>query len=678
MYPERAKASPQLTGATMSNSISRISGAAAIVVLLCASLQAQSAQSASPSLPDSHQVLAFLNQTIDWFRHLSVEEQLADQPTDVLFMYNDRQTADQVLVLAFDFARADAQLLSSEGSSAAGSSPDSNPSQYQNLAQLASKAADAVTEKQQQLDALKQKLPATQGRARVALQYQIDTVQSDLDLAQTRSDTLSGLLQFISSTDGTGKVAGGGLLSQINELEQSVPEARSESPANSSAKTPPAPNPSSSPFAMPVSNRAQPSGILGLTSDVLALRRKIRTLDDSSNMANALYHSSRTLIAPLGATLNQAMRQSDDLSNQAASTDPATMAQRKQQVDALEAQFKGISAAVIPLAKQGILLNRYQASLTSWRNALLSQRRDEVRTLLVRLAMLGAVLLIATAIFEVWRRVTFHYVHELHRRNQFLLLRRIVMIITFAVILALGFSTDLGSLTTFAGLLAAGLAVCLQSVILSALGYFVLLGKYSIRVGDRIQISGVTGNVVDIDLMRISLMELGESGTGSDLVPTGRTVEFPNAIVFQPTSGLFKQIPGANFLWHEVTLTLAADGDYHTAQKRMMDAVNAVFDGYRDKLEFQHQRMERMLNLPVEMPRPQNRLRFTQTGLEVVIRYPVTSEKAAEIDERITRALLDVMDQEPHVKSVGSPAPSMPPPPPPGQSGGAQPNSAPR
>jgi hypothetical protein len=63
------------------------------------------------------------------------------------------------------------------------------------------------------------------------------------------------------------------------------------------------------------------------------------------------------------------------------------------------------------------------------------------------------------------------------------------------------------------------------------------------------------------------------------------------------------------------------------------------------------------------MPRPQNRLRFTQTVLEVVIRYPVTSEKAAEIDDRVTRALLDVMGGEPRVKSVGSPAPSMPSPP---------------
>jgi len=242
------------------------------------------------------------------------------------------------------------------------------------------------------------------------------------------------------------------------------------------------------------------------------------------------------------------------------------------------------------------------------------------------------------------------------RRHQFLLVRRIVMFFVFAIIIAFSFSTDLGSLTTFAGLILAGLAVSLQNVIQSAVGYFVLLGKYGVRVGDRIQIAGTTGNVVDVDLMRLSLMELGDSGTGIDGMPTGRTVEFPNAIVFQPTAGFFKQIPGTNFSWHEVTLTLATDSDYGVLEKRILKAVDAVFATYRDNLEQQYRSMERTLNLPIEMPHPQGRLRFTQSALEMIIRYPVTSEHTAEIDDQITRALLDVMKSEPKVKAVGSPA----------------------
>ncbi len=280
----------------------------------------------------------------------------------------------------------------------------------------------------------------------------------------------------------------------------------------------------------------------------------------------------------------------------------------------------------------------------------------------MRLGTLALALLITFALFEVVRRLIYHYIHDLRRRNLVLLLRKIAMFVAFATVIAISFSTDLHSFSTFAGLLAAGIAVCLQNVILSAVGYFVLLGKYGIRAGDRIEISGVTGNVVDIDLMRLSLMELGTSGSSGDLVPTGRTVEFPNAIVFQPTAGLFKQIPGANFLWHEVTLTLSGDSDFREAQRRMMEAVNGVFGKYRANFEQQHQRMESTLNVPVEMPQPQLRMRFTQSGPEVIIRYPVTREKATEVDDQITRALLDVMHSEAQVKSVATTTPTPAPP----------------
>jgi small-conductance mechanosensitive channel len=225
----------------------------------------------------------------------------------------------------------------------------------------------------------------------------------------------------------------------------------------------------------------------------------------------------------------------------------------------------------------------------------------------------------------------------------------------FAIIIALSFSTDLGSLTTFAGLLGAGIVLCLQNVILAAVGYFVLLGKYRIHTGDRIEIAGVVGNVVDIDLMRLSLMEVGARGTDAEGIPTGRTVDFSNAIVFQPNVGFFKQVPGTNYLWHEIVITLSGRADYRLIEERIMAEVNEVFKAYSDKVEQQHVRMERELNFSIAAPKPQSRLRFTQGGLELIVRYPVTRDNAIEIDDKITRALLQVMEYEPNLKSVGAP-----------------------
>jgi small-conductance mechanosensitive channel len=612
------------------------------LALLCETLLCGAAIAAtiSTATPTSQQTLGFLNQTIDWYRHLSSEEQLADQPTDLLFVYNDRDVANQVLGLSFDFARANAQILASANGQNSGQTAAGGSGQYQNLTQLAASAQEGIAQKKQKLDALKQQLAGAKNKERATVQEEIATQQSAVDLAQARSDALNSLVQFSATSEGSTK--GNSFLAQINELEQSVPGART---TQGTAKNAAVNGDGGSPALQPAA-KATPTGILGLASDVWSVRGKMRALNESLALTNSLQQSSRTLIQPLTAALRDATRQGDELSNQPETTDAAS-------------DFKSIATAALPLAKQNILLDRYKSNLTNWNDTLAGERTRDLRSLAIRLGTLALTILITLAIFEVIRRAIYHYIHDLRRRNLVLLLRRIAMFVAFAIIVAISFSTDLRSFTTFAGLLAAGIAVCLQNVILSAVGYFVLLGKYGIRTGDRIEISGVTGNVVDIDLMRMSLLELGTSSSSGDLIPTGRTVEFPNAIVFQPTAGLFKQIPGANFLWHEVTLTLSPEGDFRAAQKKMMDAVNGVFAKYRESFEQQHRRMETTLNVPVDMPQPQLRMRFTQSGPEVMIRYPVTRDKATEMDDQITRALLDVMHAAPTVKAVATqPAPA--------------------
>src|SRR5580658_9427208 len=124
--------------------------AAAIVVTLCVGLRALGD---SAPAPQAAQVMAFLNQTIDWYRHLGSEEQLADQPTDVLFVYNDRDIASQVLSLSFDFARANAQILAAANGQTAADIVEEAPTQYQNISQLAARAQDSIQQKKQKLDA---------------------------------------------------------------------------------------------------------------------------------------------------------------------------------------------------------------------------------------------------------------------------------------------------------------------------------------------------------------------------------------------------------------------------------------------------------------------------------------------------------------------------------------------
>src|SRR4029077_4117011 len=94
----------------------------------------------------------------------------------------------------------------------------------------------------------------------------------------------------------------------------------------------------------------------------------------------------------------------------------------------------------------------------------------------------------------------------------------------------------------------------------------------------------------------------------------------------------------------------------------LMGAVASVLAEYRDHLELQRRHMEKSLNnMSVKTFEPQSRLRLTQTGLEVIIRYPLELENAAAIDDRITRALLDAIDHAPKLKLVGTGTPTLQP-----------------
>jgi len=165
---------------------------------------------------------------------------------------------------------------------------------------------------------------------------------------------------------------------------------------------------------------------------------------------------------------------------------------------------------------------------------------------------------------------------------------------------------------------------------------------------------------VDIGLIRMHLAEL--SSSESDAQPTGRVVGFSNSVVFEIGKGFFKQIPETSFTWHQITLILAAESNYREVEERLMGAVNTVLADYKEAMDQQRSHMEQSFAMmSVKSFDPQSRLRLTQTGLEVVIRYPLDLEKASEIDDRITRSLLDAMDRAPKIKLVGSATPNLQP-----------------
>ena len=608
---------------------------------------------AAPSAPSAtvqpSQVIEFLSRTIAWYRQLPVEQQLATEPEDLTFVQENRRVASQVLQLSFDYARAQAQLLAKQSKDA--SQPQASASQqYQRLSQAAQKTDQAFDDTQKELQDTREKLARAAPAKRQLLQAQVDELQSEINLLQARRDALNSMAEFIASSNSGGL----GLRAQIEELARSVPASLSHPQGAVPAETA-MPELSSNTNTQAV-RRAQPSGIWGLSADLVHLSSKRSTLTEQLNATRGLSDACKNVRKPLLDSLRGLIGQGDQLFTAADTADPQQLGQEKQQLDALTNQFKQTSSGLLPLSKIIVLLDVYQRSLTSWREAIGHISHEELRELLLRVGVLLLLIAVVLAIGEIWRRTTFRYIHDSRRRYQFLLLRRVVMWVAVVLIIVLAFATQLGSAVTFAGLLTAGVAVALQNVIVSMVAYFFLIGKYGIRVGDRVQIAGVTGEVVEIGLVRIHVMELGGPG---DTQPTGRVVALSNSIVFQPTAGVFKQIPGTNFLWHELKLTLSSETDYHTAKDRITESVSETLAEYRDSLEAQRRSME--MNLTTVSPtdfKPRIRLHYTSSGIEANIRYPVAFDKAGEIDDQLMRGVMSAMDKEPRLKLISAEMPS--------------------
>jgi len=613
---------------------------------VCALALAQNpapAQDTARSPLDAARIIPFLDQTLTWYRQMTVDQQIANDPSEVTLMSENRRIAEQIVRLSFDFARAEADALAGSHGSSQVQSQNGGTPQQQSLLKAEDAADEEVKKAESELNSLKQKLATATGRQREIVQSQIVGAQGELDLEKTRRDAIHSMVEFVA---GAGGGQAGGLRGQIDALAASVPTIGAAGSASGNQTSATKSDTSTQVTA------SEPTGIWGLGAELFEISRKLSTINGAITQTQTLEKASSDLRAPLADRLRALTRQADELDTQSPDKNAPTLAQQRQQVDALTGEFKQLAAIAIPLGKQDILFGLYQKSLENWRSEVGVDLKGSLGRLLAQLAILALFIGIVLALAEVGKRTIYRYVHEPHRRYQFLLLRKIALAFAIILIVALGFASRLESAVTYAGLLTAGIAVALQNVIVAMVGYFFLIGRYGIRVGDRVQIGGVTGEVVDIGLVRIQVMELG--GSAAD-TPTGRVVAFSNSVVFQPTAGIFRQIPGTDFVWHEVSLTLAPDSDFKAVRERLLRAVKAVLADYHEEMDRQNRAMERNLfAVPEGGLKPSAYLRLTPSGLEALIRFPVDLRHAGEIDERITRELLKAVDQEPKLKLAGS------------------------
>ncbi len=329
----------------------------------------------------------------------------------------------------------------------------------------------------------------------------------------------------------------------------------------------------------------------------------LREIDQLATETQNLRDIADALRQPLRNAMKATIQQSTALQNQAqasGSNPAAPAANLKSQYDALATRFKSLSAALVPLSQEVVVLDQSKANLLEWRRSITRQSGYALRALLLHVGTIVIALGLVLVLSEVWRRATFRYIQDVRRRRQFLTMRRFVVGFLMGIVIILGFVSEFSSLATFAGFVTAGIAVGLQAVLLSIAAYFFLIGRYGIRVGERVSVAGVTGDVVDIGLVRLYIMELAASG--GDLYPTGRIAVFSNSVFFQAGMPFYKQIPGTDYTWHEVAVPIVAGSNYKSVEEKILQAVNSVYDGYRKDIERQHTDVERRIDSYMQAP----------------------------------------------------------------------------
>jgi small-conductance mechanosensitive channel len=584
-------------------------------------------------------VVQILDETVDWYRMLGIQQQAATQPSDLLILYANRQTAEKVMALAFEIARANAELLASEAG-AAQASEDAASSQ--SLTSTQRKLDAERTSIQAEIDAAKRELASGKNKGSANVQARISVLQGEFDLVNARRNMLSNMTQYAAQNDTNGFGANS-LKAHIDAIAASIPSAvpaptTQPAPAQASSS-----DSDSGALSLVASTSLTRFGIWDLTSTVLRLSAKARTIDTVNDRTAELQGVLDEIRKPPLDQLKALGARADALAAEADSGGKtgAELKAIRDRYDTVAWLFQQTSSIIVPLNKVDVLLKQYQRNLKNWRDATNKQYRDALSALGWRLALFGGLLVLVFVIADLWRRAVFRYVHDARRRSRLLLLRRIVFWVLVIVIAAATFATELSSLATFAGLITAGLAVAMQSVLVSVVGYFFLIGKYGIRVGDRVQIGSVTGEVIDLGLVRLHLMEL--SGDGP-MAPTGRVVAFANSIIFGASGGLFKQIPGVNLAWHEISFGLPAGADFAALKDRLAAAAANVIKDYHEDIVRQTQAIQKAASAhTVGEVQPQVQLRFSAASVDAVVRYPVQLQYAAEIDERMSRELLAVL-----------------------------------
>lgn len=276
-----------------------------------------------------------------------------------------------------------------------------------------------------------------------------------------------------------------------------------------------------------------------------------------------------------------------------------------------------------------------------WTGVVRGQERVTINHLLRGITIILAIVLLALLI-DRWIEHLLRTISTDRRRTQTMcmVVRVSLQIISVVLVLLVVFGTP-GNLGTFLGLAGAGLTVALKDFIISFFGWFVLLGKDGVGIGDLVEINGVTGEVVELGMFHTVLLETGNWTDSGH--PTGRRVTFTNSFAIE--GHYFNFSTSGQWLWDEVRIVVPSSRDPYPVVEAMQKLVEAATAESAGKAEREWQGTARSPRLSALTAAPAINIKPIIGGTELTVRYLTHVEERAGLRASLYHAAVDLLGE---------------------------------
>ncbi|RLB57634.1 MAG: mechanosensitive ion channel family protein [Deltaproteobacteria bacterium] len=279
--------------------------------------------------------------------------------------------------------------------------------------------------------------------------------------------------------------------------------------------------------------------------------------------------------------------------------------------------------------------------MASWVDELIGISPDTLAHLMDTVLVVLAYLLLR----RLSRRVLLRRVEEPNRR--YFIGKGITYVLSILAILVIAkiwIKSDI-NLATYLGILSAGLAIALQDPIVNMAGWLFLMVRQPFRVGDRVQVGKLRGDVIDIRLFMFTLLEIGNWVDAEQ--STGRIVHVPNGQVFKTPLSNYTQ--GFEFIWHEIPVTVTFESDWQKARRILERIAGEQAERLDEHMARQIRELGDKWRIHFHHLTPIVWLKVCDFGVTLTIRYLCRPRNRRGSEDRIWQSVLQAFADEPDI-----------------------------